>query len=73
MILVSHIINALDLSSINAFDSLSNNGIGLSSVDPVNKPQASSMLPQHNILMNSSAYSNYFCQLISNTDLGFSR
>jgi hypothetical protein len=73
MILVSHIINALDLSSINAFDSLSNNGLDLSSVDPVGKRQTSNMLPQHDNLMNSSAYNNYFCRLFSNTDLVFSR
>lgn len=73
MILVSHIINALDLSSINAFDSLSKNGLDLSSVDAVNKRQTSNILPQHEILMNSSAYNNYFCRLFSDTDLEFSR
>ncbi|CAM2726287.1 unnamed protein product [Rotaria socialis] len=57
---ISHIINALDLSSINAFDSLSNNGLDLSSVDSVNKRQTNNMLPPHNISMNSSAYNNYF-------------
>ncbi|CAF4531300.1 unnamed protein product, partial [Rotaria magnacalcarata] len=57
---ISHIINALDLSSINAFDSLSNNGLDLSSVDSVNKRQTNNMLPLHNISMNSSAYNNYF-------------